>query len=271
MINKIRLFASVCAVVALATGYAEENGESAARPKPSHEEMREKIRQASYRASGGYVRKADSARGCVAVLNAQKKVDEQNLRTAMAVIDKMLYVRMNLVNLEGVKIDGIKAELDKAGSALGVAVVDDGGLPTVLTAPETGWAIVNVAALAKDAPASDVLAARTRKELLRAFALIGGCSNMVRGPMIMGNVSALSDLDNLKIESYGADAVMAIRNYLPGRGVVPWHQTTYRKACQEGWALAPTNEVQKRIWDKVHAIPQKPIKIEYNEKRDKGK
>ena len=40
-------------------------------------------------------------------------------------------------------------------------------------------------------------------------------------------------------------------------------------ACREGWASAPTNDVQKAIWDKVRAIPDKPLTIEYDPKKDK--
>ena len=36
-----------------------------------------------------------------------------------------------------------------------------------------------------------------------------------------------------------------------------------------GWAPQPTNEVQRAIWDKVHAIPDKPLTIEFNPKKDK--
>ena len=44
---------------------------------------------------------------------------------------------------------------------------------------------------------------------------------------------------------------------------------THKKACQEGWAPAPTNDVQKAIWEKVHAIPDKPMTIEFDPKKDK--
>ena len=32
-------------------------------------------------------------------------------------------------------------------------------------------------------------------------------------------------------------------------------------------APAPTNEFQKAVWDKVHAIPQNPMKIEFDPKK----
>ena len=41
----------------------------------------------------------------------------------------------------------------------------------------------------------------------------------------------------------------------------------YLVAVQEGWAPQPTNDVQKAIWDKVHALPTEPIKIKPEEKK----
>ena len=44
---------------------------------------------------------------------------------------------------------------------------------------------------------------------------------------------------------------------------------TYKRACREGWAPTPTNDVQRAIWEKVHAIPDKPLTIEFDPKIDK--
>ena len=57
--------------------------------------------------------------------------------------------------------------------------------------------------------------------------------------------------------------------YLRAIGVKPAEKTTYRKACHEGWAPPPTNEVQKAIWEQIHSSPDKPIKIEFDPKKDK--
>ena len=46
-------------------------------------------------------------------------------------------------------------------------------------------------------------------------------------------------------------------------------RTSYQKACEEGWAPLPTNDVQKAIWDKVHAVPKNPMKIEFDPKQGK--
>ena len=48
-------------------------------------------------------------------------------------------------------------------------------------------------------------------------------------------------------------------------GITPYRRTTYREACQEGWAPQPTNDVQKAIWEQVKADkergPTNPITI----------
>ena len=56
---------------------------------------------------------------------------------------------------------------------------------------------------------------------------------------------------------------------LNGRGLAPEILANYYEACERGWALAPTNAAQKAIWKKVHQIPDKPITIEYDPKKDK--
>ena len=89
---------------------------------------------------------------------------------------------------------------------------------------------------------------------------------MARGAIVMrGTVRTAKELDAIPEESYGVDALMALRNGLPNYGVMPWHQTTYKRACREGWAPAPTNEFQKAIWEKTKADkergPTNPITI----------
>ena len=44
-------------------------------------------------------------------------------------------------------------------------------------------------------------------------------------------------------------------------GIVPPRKTTYREACEQGWAPKPANAVQQKVWDEVHAMPTEPMKI----------
>ena len=57
--------------------------------------------------------------------------------------------------------------------------------------------------------------------------------------------------------------------YLKGYGITPKAYSTYKKACEEGWAPQPVNDAQRKIWNQVHAIPDKPLTIEFDPKKDK--
>ncbi len=138
-------------------------------------------------------------------------------------------------------------------------------LPTLLVAPEAKWAVVNVTALAKDAPDSEQLKARVRKELWRAFAYTCGCGDSNDGRSVVQQVSSLSELDAIKVENFDPIQMQGLVRNLMRIGVTPKHIAPYKTACMRGWAPAPTNEYQKAIWDKVQADkergPTNPITI----------
>jgi pyruvate kinase len=73
--------------------------------------------------------------------------------------------------------------------------VDIPGWTSILVAPEDGWVQVNIAALAKDSPKTDVLEDRTKKELWRAFVMLFGGGNARFGKDLMRPVDSLADLD----------------------------------------------------------------------------
>ena len=214
---------------------------------------------------GGWVKKPNSSRGKVVFLNSQKRVPASDLQRVFAEIDFSVKVVRELKDVDKVSLPNPKPDISAAGGNVGVVLVDVPQYPALTVAPEEGWSLVNVSALAADNPDAATLATRTRKEMLRAFALAGGCSFMARGAMVLRNdVRQPSDLDYLKRESYGVDVINGLSRNLPRLGVRPWTVATYEDACMQGWAPQPTNEYQKAIWDKVHAPPEKPMKITYD-------
>lgn len=224
----------------------------------------------SERFTGGRVRKANSASGKFVFLNAQKLVPSNSITSAFVTIEKTIHPIYEIKDIEKVSLLSVEHDIKQANGKLGVAIVDENGLPALLTAPEDGWAIINVRALCEGDPTTDVLASRTRKEILRAFALVSGCTFMARGQVVLrDDIRVPSDLDLITDETYGIEAMAAIQRNMPIYGVTPWREVTYKKACQEGWAPQPTNDVQKAIWDKVHSIPDKPIKITYGKGKQK--
>ena len=234
--------------------------------KPKHTfapgEFERRARESYERKSGGIIRKQNSAKGAVLVVNAQDRVNRRDLDAALCHIDETVHPILEYREAKDIKTVNPKADIERLGGKVGVVIADEPDAPALMVAPEEGWAVVNVRALAVDSPTAEVLAARTRKELLRAFALAGGCSFMARGQIVVREgLHTAKDLDTIPIEEYGVDVLMTLGRSLPSYGVMPWIETTYKKACQEGWAPAPTNDIQKAIWDKVHQLPSEPIKI----------
>lgn len=135
-----------------------------------------------------------------------------------------------------------------------VSVIDLPGWPSLLVAPEDGWAQINVAALAKDVPSAELLDRRMKKELWRAFVLLfgGGNSSMLEGDL-MRPVNSLNDLDAKPNLVPGPEPFNAVLMGTRARGIVPVHHTTYRQACIEGWAPMPTNEFQKAIFERINS------------------
>lgn len=270
------MVAAATALAAAASGGAAANGDGAAAARPKRTlapgEFEARARRSFERRTGGKVRKPGSAQGKVVFLNAQRRVPAEALAGAFAEIDATVHPMWEAVDVEGVNAANPKGDIARVGGRIGVAIVDDGAAPGLVVAPEDGWAVVNVAALAAGGAEGGTLAARVRKEVLRGFALAGGCAFMSRGQVVLrGGVRGPRGLDAIAEEEYGVEALMTLERELPGYGVMPWREATYKQACREGWAPKPTNDVQRAIWDKVNADkergPSNPILIKPEPKK----
>ena len=128
----------------------------------------------------------------------------------------------------------------------------------------TKWSAKTVDNLKTEAAKAKFYEARCRKEIMRGFVCAaGGVGSSFPGNIM--NVAKVEDLD-LCEEFVPFDKVGVVKQHLKDCGVIPRRFATYRTACREGWAPAPTNEVQRAIWDKVRAMPKKPMKIEFDPK-----
>ena len=221
---------------------------------------------------GGVLVQPGSRQGCVGFLNAQSKVPEKEITKVMANLKRLVKQDMRMVS---VSVNGIpsRADVEKADVTVAVFAVNDPALPALLAAPEERWSLVNVAKLGvglSNSAASDVLlATRFRAELMRAFSLVaGGASSQYPNNIHMA--TEVAQLDSMDADALTMDVIQRCQNHLlKNLNVRPERIVTYKKACEEGWAPAPTNDVQKAIWDKVHQLPTEPIKIKPETKKVK--
>ncbi len=217
---------------------------------------------------GGTLIKPGSQQGRILFVNAQKIVPQTaftNLTVELAALS-----RLNIAMIrDEEKITPMNAAARKTALKADIVVFlteCDKCETMLLNAPESGWAIVNATAVTKDARNDVFKAARLRKELARAFYSVAGAMNSQYPGSLMGCVRKASDLDKL-VEEIPMDVYGRTVSNLRGMGVTPVAIYTYKRACEEGWAPAPTNDVQKAIWEKVHALPTAPITIKPETKK----
>ena len=221
--------------------------------------------------TGGRIARPNTQHGKVVVFNAQKKVALADFRKGLDEFAKDYKYKVEFVDSEPATPKTAAEAMKKADAQVAVFLTEcsDCGT-TFLVAPEQHWAIVNVAAITKGAKDDVFAAARTRKEVMRAFLCAAGAMDSQYPGSMMSPVKTPDELDKV-IEDPPVDAIMRAQNSMKSVGLTPLEITTYLKACQEGWAPAPTNEFQKAVWDKVHSVPDKPLKIEFDPASQKGK
>ena len=226
-------------------------------------EQREKMKKAM----GDRIEKPGSQKGKIAFIDTQADVSSTNFE-ALAV-SQSKQTGYNIVYEKATAGDPVAL---KAASKADVAVIiaADDKSPVLLSAIEDGWAVVNVrklgASLKSDDAKAKFWAGRCQKEVLRALASVaGGFTSQYPNNCVSATKVTDLDLCNVFIPN---DSLQKMRKCLAERNVTPKFVAFYRQACQQGWAPAPTNDVQKAIWEKVHQLPTKPIKIEFDPKTD---
>lgn len=243
------------AVLAACMVYGEETKSSdSASPKINKKEL------LMLRSGGGKVEKAGTKKGVVTVVNAQQGADRKWIEDSIGYLKRE--TRLNIVLQDGT----FAISNPTVVGDLTVFVADDPKLPSLLVAPENRWALVNVAPLKSEKLA--FYENRVKKEVSRAFAML--CAGMAGSAFemsLVGPVSKASDLDKYPNAQLPFDVLNRIPQYTKSFGVVPAEVATYRRACMEGWAPAPQTEVQKIIWEEMHAKPTEPMRIKFDPKQ----
>lgn len=185
-------------------------------------------------------------------LNTQSRVDAAVLEAPVAQINMML--RLPALRKDApsdAPLSAAREALKDSAIASVVVIGDSPDYPALLIAPESRWALVNVAALGGKGVNAETLADRTQKEVWRAFGYLMGAAHSNFEACLMKPVLTSADLDALKGKSLSPEPFNKILAHAQKLGIRPTRMTTYRKAVEEGWAPAPTNDLQKAIWEEV--------------------
>lgn len=190
----------------------------------------------------------------IAVRNRQTKFSPAEIEAAVALFRDQTYWPVFVV-ADGDTSREIGAEL---------VLCDDikDRKATLLTAPEQSYAELATAWLLADSPKPGVRTRRLNVEVYRAISSALGLGIAAFQPSVMSHVHSLKDLDRLGVRAFGPEILGILDEECAKLGIKKVYRVTYRKACQEGWAPAPTNDVQRKIWKEVHELPSAPITIE---------
>ena len=259
--NKIIFAATVIAVA-----FAAHADTSAASTQPAQKERlntlerKAKLEAVVNQRVGGFLEKPGTAKGSIVYVNCQQKAPKSWIDESIAYFCEVTKFKVNYAegtfDIKAPKFDGEVA----------IFIIEDETLPPILVAPENKWALVNITPIAKE-QRPIFFEQRTKKELSRAFAYLCGATGSKYERSLTRGITSQAELDKNYDYELPMDIVQRFWDYMKPLGVLPAQRATYLKACEEGWAPAPTNDVQKAIWDKVHALPTEPIKIKPEEKK----
>lgn len=265
-----RLIICIVALASCATVFAADTAAStkAARPKGKGSgiplAVRKQMAQERFlKHYGGYVVKPGN-HGKIVYFNGQDRVPASVIEKQTSVMNQLMSVPVEIV--PGDKRFSVKDAIGKRKAAeanAAIFFVDEPEISeTMLVAPESGWAMVNLAALTSDGPDAAKLEKRVIRETWRTFAHLLGAADSVEPKCILHAVTSNADLDRMTSDCFCPEPLDKIVSHLKAIGIDSSARRTYRQACQEGWAPAPTNDYQKAIWNDVYKMPDKPITIE---------
>ena len=245
-------------------GVIAQQTETTPLTQEAKEQLRKERREKRMRDSGGIVEKKQEG-------NKLMVVNASSVAPMSAIDETARSIRqLVLIEVESLKGEaGKKYRPTKENPAI-VALVDDpDGDTTILVAPEQNWAEINVSLLAKDNPSPEVLSQRLHKEVWRASAMAMGAANAMTQPCLLRQINTLRELDHTKNMLPSPGVINNMIDVADKLCIVRAKRATYRRACEEGWAPATTNDVQKAIWESVSKLPEKPLKIEFDAKKGK--
>lgn len=253
---RITLFIILVSVMmASGSGLSQDQINKAQRNATSREKQ-----EAAIKRNGGLV-EVPTTGGVVRVVNKQSLIAVSKLKEIVSEIGSNI----------GMTID-VTSELPADGKTTVVLnLLESGDAPSLLIAPEDKWASVNVSRLYADKPSTRLLALRLHKEIWRALAMAMGASNSNYKPSVMHNVYSLKDLDDDPAIAPCPEVFDKMQSTALQLGIHRRRFVSYKRACKEGWAPAPTNDLQKAIWEQVKADkergPTNPIEIPMPEKK----
>ena len=208
-------------------------------------------------------------KGKIVVMNGQRRIAETTVRLFADNLASIFRARVDVEPIDGFTVVG--ADEQRRGRQANVAfyLVEDSSLPISLVSMEGRWAAINVSKVADRDVSAETLKKRTMRELQRVM------KALMTSVVVNGDTAQIvikgDDLDEVAGGVITPAVMVEMLTGLPAWGITPERTSTYKRACRQGWAPAPTNEFQKAIYEQVKADkergPTNPITIQPPKKK----
>lgn len=215
------------------------------KPIPVTAEQREKM----LRETGGPIMTPEKG-PWIAVVNAQSKIGKETYDGEIEHAKNMFKFSFHTSSTTNEWRKSARLEV-MSGATFAVVVGDIEGESSLVLLPTEQIALVNVAALAS--PDEEVFNDRFHKEFLRGLAYLFGIGNSASAMSIMKPVKSVAELDALPARHLGPDSLSLSMRLARDRGMTVLRKVPYILAVKQGWAPAPTNDIQQAVWDRVMA------------------
>ena len=216
--------------------------------------------------SGGMLDVA--AKGRIAIVSSQSIYSAEELKAIAKQNGHQIRFPIEVLSEKSFALSEANQYREKAGLGIVIYAVDNAELPLSLVAMEERWALINTAKVANRQSSPAAKHRRFQWELtrvLRSLLLAGTIEKNSKA------VQTGEDLEAISRDPLDPQTLMTMIRSVPSFGLTPPRRVPYHRAVQEGWAPQPTNDIQKAIWDKVHSIPDNPMKIKFDPAAQKGK
>ena len=219
------------------------------------------------RANGGMCQ--IKGKGWVAAVDCRKTPDFSDYEHGQRVVAQELGTTISNVPGGLFSVLSASAMQRQTGANAAIFIIDDDKFPMTLSCPEERWSMLNAANAKADGASKEKFKRRMSLLFERQCCRALGCDEGVGTETCFHTVLKPADLDDIKSTDLTLNATTSISDTMPLRGMEPIDWGTYRDACEAGRAHAPTNDIQRKVWKEVHSIPDKPITIEFDPKKDK--
>jgi len=215
-----------------------------------------------YRRTGGFITKREANPGVFAIVDAQSRVAPEVYQEDLKSIEQIFKIDVSPLRRDAnVTVNDASKVLKEIKANAALFLVYDAENPNaILLSPEGRWGILNFAALEAGKSAKEIFEKRVRREFWRGFAMTAGSPHTEMLHCLLNPIFSQTQLDDFSGNTIGPEALSRIEATLRKMGIKQYYRCSYKTACRQGWAPAPTNEIQKAIWDGVKAESSKAKK-----------